>query len=88
MNFETSTPLLFHNLALTLITMPSLDDKNIHLHLEHKCPEDAEEPDEILALFPILQDMSHQDLDRLNRSVLRKLDWQFLLCVSIMLLMK
>lgn len=44
--------------------------------------------DQLLALFPILQGKSPEELQRLNRTVLRKLDWQFLPCVTMMLLMR
>jgi hypothetical protein len=41
-----------------------------------------------LARYPLLVGKSDEELEKLNKSVLRKLDWRFLPCVSMMLLMK
>ncbi|EYE92065.1 vitamin H transporter [Aspergillus ruber CBS 135680] len=49
--------------------------------------KDARRSDQLLTHFPILQGKSAEELETLNRTVLRKLDWQFLPCVTMMLLM-
>ncbi|KAL3430344.1 major facilitator superfamily domain-containing protein [Aspergillus tetrazonus] len=49
--------------------------------------EHVSEADRMLVHFPILQDKSHEELELLNKAVLRKLDWYFLPCVTVMLLM-
>lgn len=41
-----------------------------------------------LQQYPLLADKSPEELDGLNRSVLKKLDWKFLPCITVMLLMK
>jgi hypothetical protein len=41
-----------------------------------------------LARYPLLVGKSNEELEKLNKSVLRKLDWRFLPCVSMMVLMK
>lgn len=38
--------------------------------------------------YPLLVDKTTDELATLNKSVLKKLDWKFLPCISIMLLMK
>ena len=38
--------------------------------------------------FPLLANLSEEELERLNKAVLRKLDWRFLPGISLMLLMK
>lgn len=41
-----------------------------------------------LQRYPLLADKTEEELEALNKSVLRKLDWKFLPCITIMLLMK
>ena len=50
--------------------------------------ENALPPDPHLAHFPLLQAKTAEQLDALNKSVVRKLDWTFLPVVTMMLLMK
>lgn len=50
--------------------------------------EDVSEAERLLVHFPILQDKSPEELEGLNKAVLRKLDWYFLPCVTMMLLMR
>lgn len=38
--------------------------------------------------YPLLKDKSEEELAALNKAVLRKLDWKFLPCITLMLLMK
>lgn len=44
--------------------------------------------DAFLQRYPLLRDKSKEELDKLNKSVLKKLDWKFLLIITAMLLMK
>lgn len=50
--------------------------------------EDVSEAERMLSHFPILQDKTPEELEKLNKAVLRKLDWYFLPCVTMMLLMR
>ena len=52
--------------------------------------EDAEVSESELFLqgYPLLREKSKDELDRLNKAVLKKLDWKFLLIITLMLLMK
>lgn len=52
--------------------------------------EDAETDETLVWLqqYPLLVDKSPEELAKLNKSVLRKLDWKFLPCITAMLLMK
>lgn len=50
--------------------------------------KDAPHRDPLLELFPILQDKTPEELEKLNRSVVRKLDWYFLPCITMILLMR
>jgi len=43
---------------------------------------------EYLSRYPLLMGKTEEELQSLNKSVLRKLDWKFLPCISMMLLMK
>jgi hypothetical protein len=62
--------------------------------LEQSCEtvklEDAglSEAEIFLQSYPLLREKSKDELDRLNKAVLRKLDWKFLLIITLMLLMK
>ncbi|KAL4738808.1 major facilitator superfamily domain-containing protein [Aspergillus similis] len=49
--------------------------------------EHVSEADRMLFHFPILQDKSPEEMEKLNKAVLRKLDWYFLPCVTMMLFM-
>ena len=44
--------------------------------------------DQFLDHWPLLRNKSPEDLKAINKAVLRKLDWKFLPCVTMMLLMK
>lgn len=41
-----------------------------------------------LRQYPLLVEKSPKKLAALNKSVLKKLDWKFLPCITVMLLMK
>ncbi|KAF4536465.1 Vitamin H transporter [Lasiodiplodia theobromae] len=49
--------------------------------------ENAQPPDPYLTNYPLLQAKTSEELDALNKSVVRKLDWKFLPMVTMMLLM-
>ncbi|KAG4440832.1 hypothetical protein IFR05_003704 [Cadophora sp. M221] len=44
-------------------------------------------PDILLERYSLIKDKSQEELDILNKAVLRKLDWKFLPCITMMLLM-
>jgi hypothetical protein len=44
--------------------------------------------EEILNRYPLLVGKSQEELASLNKKVLKKLDWKFLPCITLMLLMK
>ena len=62
--------------------------------LEQSCEtvklEDAglSEAEIFLQSYPLLREKSKDELDRLNKAVLKKFDWKFLLIITLMLLMK
>lgn len=45
-------------------------------------------PEEIQARFPLLRDLSKDQMDALNKKVVSKLDWRMMPCVTLMFLMK
>lgn len=45
-------------------------------------------PEEIQARFPLLRDLSAEQMNDLNKRVVRKIDWRLLPIVSLMYLMK
>jgi hypothetical protein len=53
--------------------------------IEHAAPEDATV---WLQQYPLLAEKSPEELTALNKAVLKKLDWKFLPCITLMLLMK
>ncbi|KJK68128.1 Major Facilitator Superfamily protein [Aspergillus parasiticus SU-1] len=55
--------------------------------LELEDLKDAPQRDPLLELFPILQNKTPEELEKLNRSVVSKLDWYFLPCITMILLM-
>ncbi|KAL4888037.1 major facilitator superfamily domain-containing protein [Aspergillus ambiguus] len=63
----------------------SLDDTNPKIAFENL--ENVGSVDQSLYLFPLLQHKSPKQLEALNKSVIRKLDYYFLPCVTMMLLM-
>lgn len=52
--------------------------------------EDAiiDDHDGFLQQYPLLAGLSREELDSLNKTVVSKLDWKFLPCITAMLLMK
>ena len=50
--------------------------------------EDVEVRDTLLDNFPLIRDKTKEELQSLNKKVLKKLDWWFLPTVTAMLLMK
>ena len=42
----------------------------------------------LLDRYPLLKDLSQEELVKLDKTVVKKLDWVFLPCVTLMLLMK
>jgi hypothetical protein len=38
--------------------------------------------------YPLLADKTEEEMKALNKAVLKKLDWKFLPCITVMLLMK
>jgi hypothetical protein len=45
-------------------------------------------PEEIRARFPLLRDLSEEQLTALNKKVVSKIDWHMMPCVTLMFLMK
>jgi hypothetical protein len=41
-----------------------------------------------LQRYPLLADKNEDEIKALNKAVLKKLDWKFLPCITVMLLMK
>lgn len=63
-----------------------LDDRDSKIIVENL--EDVPYPDHSLAQFPLLQEKTPAELEHLDKAVLKKLDYYFLPCVTIMLLMR
>lgn len=53
--------------------------------IENAVPEDASV---WIQRYPLLREKTPEELAALNKAVLRKLDWKFLPCITLMLLMK
>lgn len=68
----------------------TIDEKTPKQSCEVVKVEDAglSEADVFLQSYPLLRDKSKDELDRLNKAVLKKLDWKFLVMITLMLLMK
>jgi hypothetical protein len=49
---------------------------------------ETSEAEAYLQRFELLRGKSKDELAALNKSLVRKLDWKFLLCITLMLLMK
>lgn len=45
-------------------------------------------PEEIQGRFPLLRDLSKEQMEALNKKVVSKLDWRMMPCVTLMFLMK
>jgi hypothetical protein len=44
--------------------------------------------EDVQARYPLLRDLSREDMDTLNKRVLRKVDWRLMPCITVMFLMK
>jgi hypothetical protein len=58
-------------------------DKKVSDHVE-----EASQANVSLQRYPLLRDLSEDELVALDKAVLRKLDWKFLPTITMMLLMK
>ncbi|KAG9254450.1 major facilitator superfamily domain-containing protein [Emericellopsis atlantica] len=83
--------------------MPAPNDTPAHherseIEMEkHELEEQVEErqpvegayiaPEEIQARFPLLRDLSKEQMDALNKKVVSKIDWRMMPCVTLMFLM-
>jgi hypothetical protein len=65
--------------------MPKSMDKSDAVHCETSATVLEQE---YLSRFPLLANKTEEELAKLNKSVLWKLDWKFLPCITLMLLMK
>lgn len=50
--------------------------------------EDVPQAERLLEQWPLLRDLTQERRDEINKRVLKKLDWIFLPCITMMLLMK
>jgi hypothetical protein len=66
------------------------DDKSLKESCEVIKVENAvlSEAETFLQHYSLLRGKSKDELDKLNKAVLKKLDWKFLLIITLMLLMK
>lgn len=69
----------------TISVRSSTDKKGNTTYIDNV--EDASSR-QYLAKYPLLLGNSDEELEKLNKSVLKKLDWKFLPCITMMLLMK
>jgi hypothetical protein len=65
------------------ITPRNSTEKSATQHVEAS----AELSNTVLQRYELLKDKDEVELEKLNKSVLKKLDWKFLPCVTAMLLM-
>lgn len=63
-----------------------LDDRDSKIIVENL--EDVSYPEHSLTQFPLLREKSPTELEHLDKAVLKKLDYYFLPCVTVMLLMR
>lgn len=49
---------------------------------------DTSGPEEWLQGFPLIKDKTPEERKAIEKSLVRKLDWKFLPCITMMLLMK
>lgn len=65
----------------------SIDSKKANAEMVEESRGTKESAELLLQCWPLLRDKSPDELEALNKQVLRKLDWKFLPCVTIMLIM-
>lgn len=57
-------------------------------HLEEKAPQPKPiTPNEIQQRFSLLQNLSGEQMEILNKKVVKKLDWRMMPCITMMFLM-
>lgn len=64
----------------------SIESKTNAECVEENAP-DITSAEQMLEQWPLLRDKTPQERDNLNKKLLRKLDWIFLPCVTLMLIM-
>lgn len=81
-------------LLSTIAAMADAEKTNERVSLESKTSKIAEEQleqsvlDTYLEQFPLIRDKSPEERKKIEKSLVRKLDWKFLPCITLMLLMK
>ncbi|KAL5353857.1 hypothetical protein ACLOAV_001901 [Pseudogymnoascus australis] len=67
----------------------SINSKSDSIDLKERVEniENVPSADLILERYPLIKDKSTEELSALNKTVLKKLDWRFLPCITMMLLM-
>lgn len=77
---------LNHSLDMAVPRLPSRD--SLKSKTADEFIEEAPAADPWLDEFPLIKEKSVDELNALNHAVVKKLDWKFLPCVTMMLLMK
>lgn len=74
--------------------MADTEKTNERVSYESKASKIAEEHleqsvfDSYLEQFPLIRDKTPEERKKIEKSLVRKLDWKFLPCITLMLLMK
>lgn len=74
-------------MAVSLEEKRDIDAKS-STEIKHIDDASVDERHTWLQQYSLLAHKSPEDLEKLNKSVLSKLDWKFLPCITLMLLMK
>lgn len=67
----------------------ALSDEKIDIQLEEHATEarGVITPEEIQARFETLRDLSKEEMDALNKRVVKIMDWRLMPCITVMFLM-
>lgn len=57
-------------------------------HKEDVAQSGALTPAQLQAMFPTLRDLSEDEMQALNRRVVKIIDWRMMPCITLMFLMK
>ena len=69
--------------------MTSIDEKMAGAEFKEVAPESGPiTPQQIQARFETLRNLSQEEMDALNKRLVKRLDWRLMPCITLMFLMK
>jgi hypothetical protein len=74
---------------MTTKPVENIDEKMVDAEFKEVAPESHRiTPQQIQARFELLKDLSQEEMESLNKRLVKRLDWRLMPCITLMFLMK